>query len=641
MSLSRRIAVLVGTCTYPNFKEDDLPTLTTPRNDIKALERVLREPARGNFSEVLTLEDAESGVVRDRIEGLLSEASQPNTLALIYYSGHGLLDPQNALHLALHDTQPGRWSRTLPISTISKWISAHSPRQLVIFLDCCYSGAGIKDLGDLEFKGTPSVNNMLPEMLSHNLEQLQGSGVVMITATTPIQQASADKTTGFGVFTKHLLEGLETASARRGRKRVVTVRDLYTYVDRKMRSAPGCFQTPMMLGAQTGGDFVLAGTDLLGQNTKAQKVRYAELRKERKPILDLVGPSYILDERFHFLDWNASFEHFVARPLGLRRRDHVGTFLEKLQNYDAIEKRSNALFRPNWVPPVDIEDLEYESKEYGLIVFKKIATQIVGPSAKVIAWCINLNISSVQRASRFWSKMEENLKRDLNWSKYAMSYDRIIAEFPEYRSLVSALLDMVGDSKTCLDLGAGTGTVTFELLKRDPQRRVVAIEKNEAMLNCFQRKINAIADERLKQRAALYKGDITTCLRQEKDRSFDACVMLNVLFALSYPQEVLQEVFRVLRPGGILSLSTSHKETDVNTLFAEIKRSLLRKDGWDAQTENAWKDAFERNVEMNDMITRHTLEEVKSYIVDAGFSIETFKPGHYVDCVVIVKAIKG
>jgi ubiquinone/menaquinone biosynthesis C-methylase UbiE len=641
MGDAKRIAVLIGNSVYPEFPKDELDSLSTPLNDIDALKKTLEDPSRGNFKSVTCLADKDALSVQDAIEETIIEAAKTDSLALIFYSGHGILDPTNRLHLVTHDSKPGRYTSTLTLSRIAEYVNVHSPQKLVVLLDCCYSGAGLRDF---ELKGSGIATGRRFEIdrtVTQTFGSLEGKGIVIVTATNSIQQAKANKKCGFGIFTRHVLDGLDRLSAKRRNKKDITVRDLYDYVHRKM-STENPDQSPMIWGREAGNSLVIAEALFMGQNQPAvsPKTGWFMLREERKPILDLVGPSYILDPNYHFLDWNTSFEYIVAHPLGLKRGEHVATFLEKLQNYDDVQKRSNVTFRPNFVPSVDIEILELESKSFGLIVFDKIATQIIGQNGRVKAWCVHLNISSVQRKRQFWCQMEQNLRTDVNWSAYATQYDRVIGAFSEYKNLVSTLVTKIGKPEKCLDLGAGTGTVLFSLLAASERTHILAVEKNEAMLDCLLRKLDDLKEISLKKRVLVEKGDITTCLRRENDNSFDGCVMLNVLFALDYPQEVVGQVFRVLRPGGSLVLSTSHVGTDINRLFSAIQRELQETGRWNVQTERAWRDAQDRNFEMRRLINRDTLSEIKSYLTTAGFAIEEFEPGHYVGCVVVVKAVK-
>jgi ubiquinone/menaquinone biosynthesis C-methylase UbiE len=290
---------------------------------------------------------------------------------------------------------------------------------------------------------------------------------------------------------------------------------------------------------------------------------------------------------------------------------------------------------------VDIETLEFLSNDYGLVVFEKIAGQILGDNGQVKAWCVNLNISSVAKKSELWAKMAENLGRDLNWSRYAKTYDRVISEFSEYKKLLDLVVKKVGPAPRVADLGCGTGNVTIRLLEDDIYRTVLAIDKNESMLDALQRKLDASSDEnRLKERATLYKGGITNCLREQGGESFDACVMLNVLFALDNPAEALAEVYRVLSPNGVLALSTSHHETNISALFKSIQQNLVDQGKWSDAIEVAWMDAYQRNSAMEAMITRDSKDDIQNYITTAGFRIDEYHEDEYVNCVVVIKAVK-
>lgn len=639
-----RFGLLVANTTFPEYPE--LARLLTPPNDVKGLEDALVEESRGKFL-LETVLDSDSRSISDKIEGLIKTAAEKGALALIYYSGHGLLDPSNRLYLAARDSQSGRFARTVSIADIVTWIRIYRPRRVVILLDCCYSGAA----GDaLEMRGSgPASSSEAREVrgnsaISESLTELsQGEGVVMLTACSPIEQAGGSLTTGYGVFTHHVVNGIKTGKAAKQNQEYITVQDLFEYVSMQMR-AEGAQQTPQLWNLQQiGQSLVLSEVLLKGTNATPidPKLRWVVLNQERKPILDLVGPSYLLDNVFHFLDWNTSFDLLVARPLGLRRGTHVKTFLEKLKNWDQVRKRSNEKFPPGRDPLVDIETLVYESTDYGVIVFEKIAGQILGDNGQLKAWCINLNISSVQKKSSLWRNVESNLSRDLNWSRYAISYDKVIAKFPDYQQLVDMVVKKVGPALRCADLGCGTGNVTLRLLTDNIYTTVLAVDKNESMLDALQKKIDASSDkDRFKERTTLYKGDITTCLREQSSCSLDACIMLNVIFALQDPASALAEVYRVLSTGGILSLSTSHHETDIDALFNQVKAGLVEQHHWSDATEVAWKGAYERNVAMKDLIQRDSKEDILNYVTTAGFVVEEYHENEYVNCVVVIKAVK-
>ena len=115
--------------------------------------------------------------------------------------------------------------------------------------------------------------------------------------------------------------------------------------------------------------------------------------------------------------------------------------------------------------------------------------------------------------------------------------------------------------------------------------------------------------------------------------------MMNVLFALDNPVECLTEVRRVLKYGGVLSLSTSRNSTNIHKLFGKIKEEIedLRK--WE-EKKDLYKSAYDRNIEMEPIVVRYSEGDIRRYIERAGFEIEAQSPPLYVDCVLVYKAVK-
>jgi TIR domain len=63
-----------------------------------------------------------------------------------------------------------------------------------------------------------------------------------------------------------------------------------------------------------------------------------------RQTLDLIGPSYTLDNTYYFSDWNPAFDMLVAKPLGLARADHCVDFIKRLENCDEVVERSKERF---------------------------------------------------------------------------------------------------------------------------------------------------------------------------------------------------------------------------------------------------------------------------------------------------------
>jgi len=660
----KRYAILIANADFP--KNRTLIPLETPLKDLRGLKSTLEDKSRGSFL-VTYLENATTGEMTKAIEQTLNAATQED-LVLVYYSGHGMLDRNGKLSFAAADSEPGALATAVHFSEVSDYVANSPTRRIVILLDCCYSGAAGANLEPKGFLPTikgDKINQFFQksgyarkepsrfekkgehqDMVAQDLVE-PGDGVYLMTACSPVEVAQGDRLSGYGIFTQHIISGLNADAALPhpidSSRRLITAHSLFAHVCRSMTESG---QTPMLwCRDQTSADLVISDIELSGTSGRAveRANRWQLLREDRSSVLLHVGPTYILDNGFRFLDWNPAFEDLVARQLGLTRGKHVAEFLKHLTNWsgpNGVEARSYREFVPGKYPPVDIEQLDFPSQRHGLIRFEKIASQMRDANGLRIAWCVNLNVSSIEKdGDELWKHLKLIMTRESNWSKYAHCYDLIIGEFTEYKNLRNKIVDLVGTSRhQCLEIGCGTGNCVIRLLETDPSRTVTAIEGNEEMLCCLEQKLSAHAG--LRAKVAMIKGDAVSSLKEEGKESYDACVMLNVLFALDNPVACLKEVHRVLRRGGVLVLSTSHENTNINKLFQAIYSDLERR-GKIVDHESKWEEAYQRNQTMNDIIMRYTRANVREFLSNAGFTISELVEDAYVGCVDVVCAAKS
>jgi ubiquinone/menaquinone biosynthesis C-methylase UbiE len=356
-------------------------------------------------------------------------------------------------------------------------------------------------------------------------------------------------------------------------------------------------------------------------------------RDVRRPILDLIGPSYVLDATYHFLDWNPAFDLLVATPLGLRRRQHAEAFVRHLANVQEVVERSKIVFAPGRDPIVDVEVLEFKSEQYGLIRFQKLAAEIADHQGNTLAWSVNLNIIDAERSVELWNAIAERMASYVRWSKYAVSYDKLLLNFDDYGALVDRVTKMVGTSQRCIDLGAGTGNGTLRLLKNPGVKEVWAVEQNESMLEYLRGKARDHVS-----RLTIVKEDIGR-LEELPANYFDAAICINVLYAVEDREKCLRQAWRLLKPGGTLALSTSHRETDFHQLFGRMQEVLTRKGLFESLKPN-YESAEAIHEAMKDLIRRDTREDIRTYVERAGFRISEWHDQEYVDAVVVVKALK-
>lgn len=366
------------------------------------------------------------------------------------------------------------------------------------------------------------------------------------------------------------------------------------------------------------------------------------VERSRRALFDVITPTYLLDPAFHFLDWNTAFDQLIAKPLKLNRQMHALEFVDKLKNAAAVIERSKDLFgyaKKN--PIIDIEPLVFKHPDFGIITFRKIAAQIIERHGKPMAWSVTLNIEEAGSLDGVWNFLEKRLKDEFNWTRYAVSYDRLLIPFRAYNSMLDRAVSLMGDARLCVDLGAGTGNGTLRLLQSNPERIVWSVDSNESMLQYLRTKVDEAGrnDESILNRLTTVKGNVERlAIMKNQHKFFDAALMINVLYAVENPQECLHRAYELLKPAGLLVLTCPHKGTNVPKLFSEMRRDLTRQGLFQSLDEN-FEEAKRAHKRMDHLIHRNSLDEIYSFIDKAGFDIIEKVP-EYVDSVMLIKAEK-
>lgn len=144
--------VLLGADTFRSGALSDLPAV---RNNLTDLSHALTGKPHGLLAghpancTVLGLDGrADQDAVGEKLSAASGEAEE---LLLVYYSGHGVLDVDGKLHLALRDTDPRRPGYTaLSLDLIKRDLAGARARARVLILDCCFSGRAINTMAETE-----------------------------------------------------------------------------------------------------------------------------------------------------------------------------------------------------------------------------------------------------------------------------------------------------------------------------------------------------------------------------------------------------------------------------------------------------------------------------------------------------------
>ena len=252
----KRYAILIASSSYPD--EPGLTDLRCPANDVDALDKVLRSPDLGGFTETDVFKNRPSHEVLERIETVLGEAGRED-LVLIYFSGHGKLNPAGQLCLATANTKlRALGSTSIPAGSIKSYFDHSASRKKILLLDCCYSGAVGKDF----IKG--GVGEQL-QLMS------RGQGTFIMTASTGIEVAVEKEGDTYGLFTKHLVQGIRSGEADKDEDGFVDMQELYEYVHEKVRGEGA--QEPMKWDLHAKGKLVIARS---GKSSGEKQLREAK-----------------------------------------------------------------------------------------------------------------------------------------------------------------------------------------------------------------------------------------------------------------------------------------------------------------------------------------------------------------------------
>lgn len=177
------------------------------------------------------------------------------------------------------------------------------------------------------------------------------------------------------------------------------------------------------------------------------------------------------------------------------------------------------------------------------------------------------------------------------------------AENSAYNAYIDrpAMLELAGDvaGLRILDAGCGAGFYADALAERGAS--VLGLEDSAVLVEH--------ARTRLGDRAEVRRHDLNTPLDGLADGSFDGVLCALVLHHLADRGRFLAEVFRVLRPGGWLVLSTTHPTADWQH-FA------------DSYYSEEWVDLPLPDGRHSVRLQRMNLEVLLGELLSAGFVLE-------------------
>ena len=203
--------VAVGVSDYPGNNKD----LRLPANDAATVRYVYSKNSNAE-SVLLTNSDATKSAVLSKLRSTFAKATE-NDIIVFFFSGHGTKGA-----FCAYDAQ-------IPYSEIRKAMASSKAKNKMIFADACFSGKmrqGRKNTAEQSFNNY----NIMLFLSSRGNE-------------TSIERR--DMKNGF--FTSCLQKGLR-GGADVNRDRVITAKELFSYVSRNVKLLSNDKQHPVMWG---------------------------------------------------------------------------------------------------------------------------------------------------------------------------------------------------------------------------------------------------------------------------------------------------------------------------------------------------------------------------------------------------------
>lgn len=241
-----KVALLIGVSDYA----PGLNPLPAAVKDVAALQRIFQDSEMGGFDEVKVLTNPDPQSMQYEIETLFTGRAKDD-LVLLFFSGHGIKDDSNNLYFATRITQKNLKgdlirSTAVPARFIHEVMNNSRAKRQAIILDCCFSGAfdptlQTKDDGSVDLQG-----------------QLGSEGRVVLTSSSSTQYSFEQQGSELSLYTRYLVEGIETGAGDRDEDGRISIRELHDYATSKVQEAAPNMTPKLITLKEMGFDIVLA-----------------------------------------------------------------------------------------------------------------------------------------------------------------------------------------------------------------------------------------------------------------------------------------------------------------------------------------------------------------------------------------------
>ena len=227
-----RYGLVIGIDRYP----DKELVLKYAGADADAMYNLMVDPCCGLFEPknvvLLKNEQATGRAILDALHEL-GRRAELGSVFWLYFAGHAVIYDGQVYWIA-HDTEVEKVSvNGISDEAIARQLKPFRARQIITFLDCCHASAMRLLPAEKGMRAAPVAETDAEIARRIFSSMKQGEGEVRIAACGRDELALEDSTSGHGLFTSVLVDGLRGA-ADRDWSGVVTVPELLDYLDKEV-----------------------------------------------------------------------------------------------------------------------------------------------------------------------------------------------------------------------------------------------------------------------------------------------------------------------------------------------------------------------------------------------------------------------
>ncbi len=200
---------------------------------------------------------------------------------------------------------------------------------------------------------------------------------------------------------------------------------------------------------------------------------------------------------------------------------------------------------------------------------------------------------------------------DKVWEHHFKYYDLFQNNSERYRKTIDLHLKELKYFKKILDTGAGSGNLTFELLKQD--KEVTAIDLDEFSLEILKQKC-----KEYKNKLKILKMDVQKLAFRNNE--FGAVSSMFVIPFVKDNKKYFSEVYRVLRKGGKFTISAWAPVSDSWYGIMDLLEKELEQKGLLPKYQKEWEYIQESSkAHVKNVVKGPKVEELKLMLDESGF----------------------